>query len=54
MIIGDEISGAPGEDSVIMKIEQRSAAMGPASIFYRMEGDGPPVILIHGLAASSR
>ena len=37
-----------------MKIEQQSAAMGPASIFYRVEGEGPPVILIHGLAASSR
>jgi pimeloyl-ACP methyl ester carboxylesterase len=37
-----------------MKIEQRSAALGPASISYRVAGDGPPVVLIHGLAASSR
>lgn len=37
-----------------MKVEQRSASVGPASIAYRVAGEGPPVILIHGLAASSR
>lgn len=37
-----------------MMIEQRSVNVGSAEFAYLVAGDGPPVILIHGLAGSSR
>jgi pimeloyl-ACP methyl ester carboxylesterase len=37
-----------------MMIEQRSVKVGSAAIAYRVAGNGPPVILVHGLAGSSR
>ena len=35
-------------------LEERSAGIGAASIHYQVAGDGPPVVLIHGLAGSGR
>lgn len=36
------------------RIERRRSRIGPVSIAYEMAGDGPPVVLIHGLSWSSR
>ena len=37
-----------------MKIEKERVQIGPARIYYQVTGAGPPVVLIHGLAGSSR
>lgn len=35
-------------------IQQRSVMVGPTAIAYQVTGDGSPIILVHGLAGSSR
>lgn len=37
-----------------VRIEQRQAQVGLANIAYKVAGSGPPIVLIHGLAGSSR
>jgi pimeloyl-ACP methyl ester carboxylesterase len=37
-----------------IRIEQRRVNIGAATIAYEVAGDGPPIILVHGLAGSSR
>jgi pimeloyl-ACP methyl ester carboxylesterase len=36
------------------RLERRRAKVGPATIAYEVAGDGPPVVLVHGLSGSSR
>ena len=36
------------------RLEQRRANIGPATIAYQVAGDGPPLVLVHGLSGSSR
>ena len=36
------------------RLEERSARLGSASIYYRVAGEGPPVVLVHGLSGSGR
>ena len=37
-----------------MEIKKERVRIGPAHIYYQVTGAGPPVVLIHGLAGSSR
>jgi pimeloyl-ACP methyl ester carboxylesterase len=36
------------------RLERRRAKIGPATIAYEVAGNGPPVMLVHGLSGSSR
>jgi pimeloyl-ACP methyl ester carboxylesterase len=38
----------------LSRLEQRRAKVGPATIAYKVAGDGPPIVLVHGLSGSSR
>jgi pimeloyl-ACP methyl ester carboxylesterase len=37
-----------------LRMERRQLRLGPAKIAYEVAGDGPPVVLVHGLSGSSR
>jgi pimeloyl-ACP methyl ester carboxylesterase len=37
-----------------VRLQRRRARVGPATIAYEVAGDGPPVVLVHGLSGSSR
>jgi pimeloyl-ACP methyl ester carboxylesterase len=37
-----------------LRLERRRAQVGPATIAYQAAGDGPPLVLVHGLSGSGR